>query len=147
MSVRTRKPLVPGTLSPVREVPRSIERPEYAWKKTANEGREPWVQTPETIEKMRLASKMAAQALQAVIYQIAVLVITVVGGVGWVILWFGVAGGDIGSMPDWVEPVWIAFPIGVLGPSILYALWGAARCLGGHDFRYAIVGKLVGRRG
>src|SRR5690349_6684665 len=64
MSVRTRKPLAPGTLSPVREVPRSIERPEYAWKKTVNEGREPWVQTPETIEKMRLASKLAAQALQ-----------------------------------------------------------------------------------
>lgn len=64
MSVRTRKPLVPGTLSPVREVPRSIERPEYAWKNSVNEGREPWVQTPETIEKMRVASRIAAQALQ-----------------------------------------------------------------------------------
>ncbi|GAB2722750.1 type I methionyl aminopeptidase [Nocardia thraciensis] len=64
MSVRTRKPLVPGTQSPIREVPRSIERPEYAWKKTVNEGSEPWVQTPETIEKMRLAGKLAAQALE-----------------------------------------------------------------------------------
>ncbi|WP_067827418.1 type I methionyl aminopeptidase [Nocardia inohanensis] len=64
MSVRTRKPLVPGTQSPIREVPKSIERPEYAWKKTANEGHEPWVQTPETIEKMRLASKLAAQAME-----------------------------------------------------------------------------------
>lgn len=64
MSVRTRKPLVPGTLSPTREVPRSIERPEYAWKKTVNEGHEPWVQTPETIEKMRIAGKIAAQALE-----------------------------------------------------------------------------------
>ncbi|NKY53546.1 type I methionyl aminopeptidase [Nocardia vermiculata] len=64
MSVRTRKPLVPGTRSPVREVPRSIERPEYAWKNSVNEGREPWVQTPETIEKMRVASRIAAQALQ-----------------------------------------------------------------------------------
>jgi hypothetical protein len=88
---------------------------------------------------------VAAQALQALDYQTAVLVITVVGGVGWLILWFAVAGGDIGSMPDWVVPVWIAFPIGVLGPSILYALWGAVRSLGGHDFRYAIVSKLVGR--
>ncbi len=64
MAVRTRKPLVPGVQSPIREVPRSIARPEYAWKKTANEGHEPWVQTPETIEKMRVASKIAAQALQ-----------------------------------------------------------------------------------
>ncbi|MQY30721.1 type I methionyl aminopeptidase [Nocardia aurantia] len=64
MSVRTRKPLAPGTLSPTREVPRAIERPEYAWKKTANEGHEPWVQTAETIDKMRIASRIAAQALQ-----------------------------------------------------------------------------------
>ncbi|MGB7362535.1 MAG: type I methionyl aminopeptidase [Rhodococcus sp. (in: high G+C Gram-positive bacteria)] len=62
MSVRT--VLEPGTVSPVLDVPKSIERPEYAWKKTAREGNEPWVQTPETIEKMRLASRIAAQALQ-----------------------------------------------------------------------------------
>ncbi|MDQ1180083.1 type I methionyl aminopeptidase [Rhodococcus sp. SORGH_AS_0301] len=62
MSVRT--VLEPGTVSPVLEVPKSVERPEYAWKKTAREGHEPWVQTPETIEKMRLASRIAAQALQ-----------------------------------------------------------------------------------
>lgn len=60
----TRTVLEPGTVSPVREVPKSIERPEYAWKKTVREGNEPWVQTPETIEKMRLASRIAAQALQ-----------------------------------------------------------------------------------
>ena len=45
-------------------VPKNIERPEYAWKSTVNEGTEPWVQTPETIEKMRLASTIAARALQ-----------------------------------------------------------------------------------
>ena len=59
-----RPPLVPGTLSDIRTVPASIERPEYVWKKKVNEGHEPWVQTPETIEKMRIASKIAAQALQ-----------------------------------------------------------------------------------
>lgn len=64
MSVRTRQPLVPGTLSPVREVPRAIERPEYAWKKTAEEAQgEPWVQSAETIEKMRIAGRIAARAL------------------------------------------------------------------------------------
>ncbi|QCQ90678.1 type I methionyl aminopeptidase [Rhodococcus sp. SGAir0479] len=62
MSVRTA--LVPGTVSPTLAVPKSIERPEYVWKATAQEGKEPWVQTPETIEKMRVACKIAAQALQ-----------------------------------------------------------------------------------
>ncbi|WP_430332028.1 type I methionyl aminopeptidase [Rhodococcus sp. ACT016] len=62
MSVRTA--LVPGTVSPTLAVPKDIERPEYVWKATAREGKEPWVQTPETIEKMRVASKIAAQALQ-----------------------------------------------------------------------------------
>jgi methionyl aminopeptidase len=58
-----RAALRPGTLSPTRPVPDSIERPEYAWRDTVNEGREPWVQTPETIEKMRVAGRIAANAL------------------------------------------------------------------------------------
>lgn len=62
MAVRTA--LEPGTVSDVLPVPKHIERPEYAWKKSAREGSEPWVQTPETIEKMRVASRIAAQALR-----------------------------------------------------------------------------------
>ncbi|MCF8569560.1 type I methionyl aminopeptidase [Gordonia sp. HY002] len=58
-----RSPLTPGVVSPILPVPDSIDRPEYAWKDTVAEGHEPWVQTPETIEKMRLASKIAANAL------------------------------------------------------------------------------------
>ena len=58
-----RSALTPGIVSPVRSVPDSIERPEYVWKPTVNEGHEPWVQTAETIEKMRIASKIAANAL------------------------------------------------------------------------------------
>ena len=58
---KPRQPLVPGVVSPTLPVPSSIERPEYAWKPTANEGNEPWVQTPEVIEKMRVASKIAAR--------------------------------------------------------------------------------------
>ncbi|GAB2671570.1 type I methionyl aminopeptidase [Gordonia jinhuaensis] len=60
-----RSALSPGTISPRRAVPTSIPRPEYAWRPTADEGHEPWVQTPETIEKMRLASRIAADALAA----------------------------------------------------------------------------------
>src|SRR5699024_10126088 len=58
-----RAPLSPGDPTPVRSVPKEIQRPEYAWKPTAREGREPWVQDAETIEAMRTASKIAAGAL------------------------------------------------------------------------------------
>ncbi|KXO97884.1 type I methionyl aminopeptidase [Tsukamurella pseudospumae] len=61
----TRAALVPGTVSPRLAVPAKIVRPEYVDKPSANEGNEPWVQTSETIEKMRLASRIAADALQA----------------------------------------------------------------------------------
>jgi len=44
-------------------VPSSIARPEYFGKATAREGSEPWVQTPEVIENMRVAGRIAAGAL------------------------------------------------------------------------------------
>lgn len=58
-----RAPLTPSQPTEIREVPKGIVRPEYAWKPTAQEGDEPWVQTPETIEAMRTASTIAARAL------------------------------------------------------------------------------------
>ena len=61
MPVRTA--LSPGVLAPTLPVPRSIAPPEYAWKSTVKEGSEPWVQTPEVIEKMRVAGRIAAGAL------------------------------------------------------------------------------------
>ncbi len=61
----SRSPLVPGRLSPIRTVPAHIERPEYAWKDTVQENiGEPHVQTPEVIEAMREASRIAANALK-----------------------------------------------------------------------------------
>lgn len=62
----TRAPLTPGVQTPIRTVPSSIERPEYAWKDEVQENvGEPWVQTPEVIEAMRESSKIAADALSA----------------------------------------------------------------------------------
>ena len=56
--------LTPGTPTPIRTVPNHIERPEYVWKDTVREAMgEPFVQTPEVIEKMREASTIAANAL------------------------------------------------------------------------------------
>ncbi|WP_067802054.1 type I methionyl aminopeptidase [Actinomadura formosensis] len=57
--------LRPGNVSPMRKVPSSIPRPEYVGKKRPKTG-EPDVKTPEIIEKMRVAGRIAAQALREV---------------------------------------------------------------------------------
>jgi methionyl aminopeptidase len=62
MPVRT--PLKPGVQSPRRSVPSSIPRPEYVDKPAPARNTDPWVQTDETIEAMRVAGRIAAQALQ-----------------------------------------------------------------------------------
>ncbi|MCT9930018.1 type I methionyl aminopeptidase [Planotetraspora sp. A-T 1434] len=57
--------LRPGRISPTRKVPANIERPEYVGKAEPKKGGSD-VQTPETIEKMRIAGRIAAQALEEV---------------------------------------------------------------------------------
>jgi methionyl aminopeptidase len=57
--------LQPGRISPVRQVPASIARPEYVGKRYPRTG-ETEVKDPETIARMRVASKIAAQALAEV---------------------------------------------------------------------------------
>ncbi|RIJ70225.1 type I methionyl aminopeptidase [Nakamurella silvestris] len=59
----SRAPLSSAEQTPIRTVPASIPRPEYVGKKTAKEGDEAWVQSEETIDKMRIAGRIAAQAL------------------------------------------------------------------------------------
>jgi uncharacterized Tic20 family protein len=85
------------------------------------------------------------QALQAAVYQVAVVVVTMVWSYAWVLLFAGIFQIDLGSPPRWAGLPLLWIPIGFQVLAILYALWGAVRCLGGHDFRYAIVSKLVGR--
>jgi methionyl aminopeptidase len=57
--------LQPGRVSPTRQVPASIARPEYVGKRYPRTG-EPEVKDRPTIERMRVASKIAAQALAEV---------------------------------------------------------------------------------
>src|ERR1700761_5173415 len=59
-----RAPLQPGKLSPRRSVPSTIARPEYVDKSTPERDTSDGVRTPEVIEAMRVASRIAAQALQ-----------------------------------------------------------------------------------
>lgn len=49
----------------MRPVPAHIPRPEYVGKPRPAPSTEPWVQTPETIEAMRVAGRIAAEALAA----------------------------------------------------------------------------------
>ncbi|MFI6731547.1 type I methionyl aminopeptidase [Nonomuraea sp. NPDC050451] len=57
--------LQPGRVSPMRKVPAHIERPEYVGKKRPKTG-ESDVKSPEIIERMRVAGRLAAQALDEV---------------------------------------------------------------------------------
>lgn len=61
MSVRTA--LSPGRQTPIRSVPTHIPRPEYVGKPAPTPNSDPWVQPSEIIEGMRVASRVAAQAL------------------------------------------------------------------------------------
>ncbi|MBB6393596.1 methionyl aminopeptidase [Actinomadura coerulea] len=57
--------LRPGRVSPMRKVPSNIPRPEYVGKQRPRTG-EPDVKPPEVIERMRVAGRIAAQALEEV---------------------------------------------------------------------------------
>ncbi len=60
MTVRTA--LTPGTIAPWRQVPKGIARPEYVGRRGPKPYHGPAVQSAETIEKMRIAGRLAAQA-------------------------------------------------------------------------------------
>ena len=66
MSLRTRAPLSPGVLGPQKTVPVNIARPEYVGKPGPSPFDGPEVQTQETIALMRVAGRLAANALAEV---------------------------------------------------------------------------------
>lgn len=66
MSVATTRPLIPGRVSPRRMVPASIVRPEYVDKPAPTPYSGTEVKDPETIEAMRIAGRIAADALAEV---------------------------------------------------------------------------------
>jgi methionyl aminopeptidase len=66
MSAVTRTSIVPGTLSPLRDVPASIPRPPYVGRDRPEPFTGSEVKDAETIERMRVAGRIAAQALAVV---------------------------------------------------------------------------------
>ena len=60
-----RGPLKPGTLSPKLSVPAHIDRPEYMFHSGPEVVTASDIKTPETVEKIRRAGRIAAQAMEA----------------------------------------------------------------------------------
>jgi hypothetical protein len=94
---------------------------------------------------------VAFQALQALVYQVATLVITGLvtccWAAVWMLMWMPVMAANPEAYQD-VPPagMWIGLalgiiPLAVVAATVIYGLIGAARTLGGHDFRYAVIGR------
>jgi len=93
----------------------------------------------------------AAQALQALVYQALTFLVTTAAWCCWGLLWMLLILVPLSSNPaayDYAPPagIWVGMflmivPLGIWGLIILYALYGAARCFGGHDFKYAVIGN------
>jgi uncharacterized Tic20 family protein len=94
---------------------------------------------------------VAAQALQALVYQVATFLVTMVAWCCWGMLYMALIFMPLISNPsafDHAPPAGLfvglflmIIPFGIWGLTILYGLYGAARCLGGHDFKYAVIGN------
>lgn len=63
--------LVPGEITPVRSVPGNIRRPEYVGKPAPTPYTGPEVQDSDTVERMRIAGRIAAQAMEEAAKHIA----------------------------------------------------------------------------
>jgi len=99
----------------------------------------------------------AAQALQSMVYQGVTFVITMMAWCCWGILYTVLIMVPLISNPGayevtppaglWVGLILMAVPLVLWGVMIAYGLYGAVRCLGGHDFKYAVIGNwLEGQR-
>ena len=96
---------------------------------------------------------VAAQALQALVYQVVTFLITMLAWCCWGLLWTLMILVPVISNPAayetalpagfWGGLLLIIVPLGIWGVAILYGLWAAARCLGGHDFEYVLIGRWV----
>jgi uncharacterized Tic20 family protein len=93
----------------------------------------------------------ARQALQALVYQGVTFVVTMLAWCCWGAVWMALLFPPLLTEPAryantvpagmWVGLSLIVIPLAIWGLTILYGLWAAARCLGGHEFRYVIIGK------
>ncbi len=102
------------------------------------------------IEKEKSAYA-AFQALQALVYQVVTFILTMLAWCCWFVVWMLMFVPPLLANPDayqqvppagmWIGLLLMVVPLGFWGLTILYGLWGAVRCLGGHDFRYLVIGR------
>lgn len=93
----------------------------------------------------------AAQALQSLVYQALTFAITMVFWCCWGMVYMLLIFPPIIANPEayettvpaglWIGLALMIIPFAVWGITILYGLYGAVRSYGGHDFKYAILGK------
>ena len=94
---------------------------------------------------------VAGQSLQALVYQGVTFLITMLAWCCWGMLWMLLIFVPLMSNPQAFEAAppaglfvglfLMVVPFAVWGLTILYGLWAAIRCLGGHDFKYVIIGN------
>jgi uncharacterized Tic20 family protein len=93
----------------------------------------------------------AGQALQAMVYQTAAFVVTALAWCCWGMLWMAMLLPPLFASPEaygqsppaglWVGMILMAIPFALWGLTFVYGLYGAVRCLGGHDFKYILIGN------
>jgi uncharacterized Tic20 family protein len=96
---------------------------------------------------------VARQSLQALAYQAVTFLITMAVWCCWGLVWMVSIMAPLASNPHayedtppatlWIGLVLMIIPLAVWVLIVLYGLYGAARCFGGHDFKYAIIGNWV----
>lgn len=96
---------------------------------------------------------VAFHALQALVYQAVTFIVTMLAWCCWGVLYTAMILVPLLSNPGayqsappaglWLGLFLIVVPLAIWGLTILYGLWGAVRCFGDHDFRYAAIGRWV----
>lgn len=94
---------------------------------------------------------VARQSLQALVYQAATMLVVLLSWCCWGVLLMALILPPVIANPGlyennvppgfWAGMALMLVPLVLWGLAILYALWGAVRCLNGHDFQYVIVGR------
>lgn len=96
---------------------------------------------------------VAFQALQALVYQVAGVLVQIIGWCCWTALYFlsfipfFAAAESSGEPPLFflVAMALMVVPFALMGLWIIGGLWGAVRTLQGRDFRYLVLGPQLER--
>ncbi len=93
------------------------------------------------------------QALQALVYQMAGVLVQIVAWCCWTALYFLsfiplIAAAEASAEPPaifWISLALMVVPLVLMGLWIVGGLWGAVRALQGREFRYLVIGSQLER--